>query len=81
MNHGSEFGAHRRDENGCWDREFKQYLETNDVRPILARVKHPQNNGKVEKWFDAYNRFRYEFDSLDEFIGWYNNRPHGSLDF
>jgi transposase InsO family protein len=28
MDHGSEFGAHRRDENGDWDSEFKQYLET-----------------------------------------------------
>lgn len=81
MDHGSEFGAHRRDENGDWDSEFKQYLETHDIRPILARVKHPQTNGKIEKWFDTYKRFRYEFDSLDEFIVWYNNRPHGSLDF
>jgi len=41
MDHGSEFGAHRRDENGYWDSEFKQYLETRGIRPILARVKHP----------------------------------------
>ena len=81
MDHGSEFGAHRRDENGYWDSEFKQYLGTHDIRPILARVKHPQTNGKIEKWFDTYKRFRYEFASLDEFIVWYNNRPHGSLDF
>ena len=26
MNHGREFGAHRKDENGDWDGEFKQYL-------------------------------------------------------
>jgi putative transposase len=76
-----EFGAHRRDENGNWDSEFKQYLETQGIRPILARVKHPQTNGKIEKWFDAYKQFRKEFSSLDEFIDWYNNRPHGSLDF
>jgi len=81
MDHGSEFGAHRRDENGCWDSEFKKYLEIGGLHPILARVKHPQTNGKVEKWFDAYDRFRYVFTSLDEFIIWYNNRPHGSLDF
>ena len=80
MDHGSAFGAHRRDENGYWDSEFKQYLETKGIHPILARVKHPQTNGKIEKWFHAYKRFRYEFDSLDEFIVWYNNRPHGSLD-
>jgi putative transposase len=81
MDHGSEFGDHRRDENGEWDGEFKQYLDTQGIRPILARVKHPQTNGKIEKWFDTYKRFRKEFPSLDEFIDWYNNRPHGSLDF
>jgi len=81
MDHGSEYGAHRRDENGDWDSEFKRYLESEGIKPILARVKHPQTNGKIEKWFDTYKRFRYEFSSLDEFIVWYNNRPHGSLDF
>ena len=81
MDHGSEYGAHRRDENGDWDSEFKRYLEREGIKPILARVKHPQTNGKIEKWFDTYKRFRYEFSSLDEFIVWYNNRPHGSLDF
>jgi putative transposase len=44
-------------------------------------VKHPQTNGKLEKWFDTYRRFRWDFRSFDEFIDWYNNRPHGSLDF
>lgn len=81
MDHGSAFGAHRRNENGYWDSEFKRYLETKGIHPILTRVKHPQTNGKIEKWFHAYKRFRYEFASLDEFIVWYNNRPHGSLDF
>ena len=42
MDHGSEFGAHRRDENGDWDSEFKQYLESKGIHPIQARVKHPQ---------------------------------------
>jgi putative transposase len=47
----------------------------------MARVKHPQTNGKLEKWFDTYRRFRKDFDLLSEFIEWYNDRPHGSLDF
>jgi len=81
MDHGSEFGAHRREENGEWDSEFKQYILNLAIHPILARVKHPQTNGKIEKWFDAYRRFRNEFPSLDKFVDWYNNRPHGSLDF
>jgi putative transposase len=81
MDRGSEYGAHRINQDGSWESEFKQYLESMGIRPIPTRVKHPQTNGKIEKWFDTYRRFRYEFASLDDFISWYNNRPHGSLDF
>ena len=77
MDHGSEFGAHRMDDNGYWDSEFKQYVETKGIRPILARAKYPQTNGKIEKWFHAFKRFRYGFDSLEGFLFWYNNQPHG----
>ena len=81
MDHGSEYGAHRRDENGYREREFKRYLETQGIRTILARVKHLHTNEKREKWFHAYQRFRYEFSSIDEFSVWYNHRLHGSPDF
>jgi len=81
MDHGSEFGAHRINEKGEWDSEFKQHLLKYGIKPILARVKHPQTNGKIEKWFDNYRRFRADFSTFEEFIDWYNNRPHGSLNF
>ena len=81
MDHGSEFGAHRMSEKGEWDGEFKQHLLKYEIKPILARVKHPQTNGKIEKWFDSYKRFRKHFSSFEEFVDWYNNRPHGSLNF
>jgi putative transposase len=81
MDHGSEFGAHRAPKNGEWDGQFKTHLEKHGIKPILARVKHPQTNGKLEKWFDVYRRFRLDFDSLHSFLDWYNNRPHGSLNF
>jgi hypothetical protein len=45
MDHGSEFGAHRINEKNEWDREFKQHLLKYSIKPILARVKHPQTNG------------------------------------
>ena len=48
MDHGSEFGAHRVPENGKWEGQFKTHLEKHGIKPILARVKHPQTNGKLE---------------------------------
>jgi len=39
-----------------------------EIKPILAQVKHPQTNGKIEKWFDSYRRFRKFFASFDECV-------------
>jgi transposase InsO family protein len=35
---------------------FKIHLEKHGIKPILARIKHPQTNGKLEKWFDMYKK-------------------------
>jgi len=81
MDRGAEFGAHRTNEKGEWDGRFKRFLETLGIKPIRIKRQHPQSNGKIEKWFDCYKNHRHAFDSFDEFKEWYNNRPHGSLDF
>jgi putative transposase len=81
LDHGAEFGAHHIHEDGKWDSEFKRHLEKHGIKPILARVKHPQTNGKLERWFGEYKRHRLAFSSFEEFKEWYNNRPHGSLEF
>jgi len=79
LDHGSEFGAHRIHDDGSWQSDFKNHLEKYGIKPILARVKHPQTNGKPERFFGEYKKHRSVFNSFDEFICWYNNRPHGSL--
>ncbi len=81
MDNGSAFGAHRRNGEGEWDSRFKRHIESLGIKPIPTREKHPQTNGKIEKFFDCYNKYRHEFDSLEEFVDWYNNvRFHESLD-
>jgi len=78
---GSEFGAHRRNGKKEWESRFKHYVESLGIKLIPSRIKHPQTNGKIEKFFDCYSKFRDDFNSLDEFIDWYNNiRFHESLD-
>jgi putative transposase len=81
MDHGAEFGANRVHPDGKWDSDFKKHIERHGIKPILARVKHPQTNGKLERWFGEYKRHRLAFSSFEEFREWYNNRPHGSLEF
>ena len=56
-------------------------LAGGEVKPILSKVKHPQTNGKLERWFGEYQRLRLAFSSSEVFRDWYNNRPHGCLNF
>ena len=64
------------------DSRFKTFLDTNGIKQILCRIKHPQSNGKIEKWFNLYDNHRSAFQTKEEFLNWYNNiRPHRSLKF
>ena len=75
--HGSQFIS-----NIGGDSRFKEFLDENGIHQILCRIKHPQSNGKVEKFFDLYQNKRSLFKNKEEFILWYNEvRPHSSLNF
>ena len=76
---GTQFYADKRDKHGYAHHLFEEFLRTEVVKQILCRVKHPQTNGKEEKWFDFYEKHRGRFGSVAELILWYNNRMHGSL--
>jgi len=61
--------------------DFEKFLEQEEIKHILCRYKHPQTNGKLEKWFDTYERHRKKFKTFEEFVKWYNEvRVHESLD-
>ena len=61
---------------------FKAFLESQGIKHILCKIKHPQSNGKVEKWFQIYKNHRHAFTNKEEFLLWYNEvRPHLSLRF
>ena len=75
--HGSQFIS-----NIGGDSRFAEFLKANGIKQILCRIKHPQSNGKVEKFFDLYQNKRSLFKTKEEFILWYNEvRPHRSLKF
>ena len=76
--HGSTFTSNFVDA----DSRFRDYLKSKSIKPILCKVKHPQSNGKIEKWFDCYDRNREAFKSKKDFIYWYNAlKPHRALNF
>jgi len=63
---------------------FEQELKELGIEFWTSRIRHPQTNGKMEKWFDAMKkRFRkHPGESLQEFVRWYNvERIHHALDY
>ncbi len=80
--HGSQFFSNTPNKKGEPVKgSFQKYLEAQGIKHIICRYKHPQSNGKQEKWFDTYERHRKKFNSMQEFVTWYNEtRVHESLD-
>jgi len=81
--HGSQYTANQVGGLGEFDRHLID-LRRRGVRiqHILARVKHPQTNGKMERFFGTVETKAGEFPTFDAFVTWYNERrPHMSLDF
>jgi putative transposase len=73
--HGSQFTDNRDGES-----RFAAFLEEEGIKQILCKIKHPQSNGKVEKFFHLYDLHRFSFPGKEEFLVWYNEvRPHLSL--
>ncbi|MCH8003607.1 MAG: transposase [Nanoarchaeota archaeon] len=75
--HGTQFIKQKGMKSG-----FVEFLKGEGIKQILCRIKHPQSNGKVEKFFDLYKNHRHAFNTNEEFMEWYNEvRPHRSLRF
>ena len=78
--HGTQFVSSRNSENA--KHKFKEFLKENRVKHIVARINHPQTNGKIERWFGLLEQKMHFFNSIEEFVKWYNFiKPHTSLDF
>ncbi len=75
--HGTQFTS-----NNDGEHRFAAFLNQHKIKHILCRVKHPQSNGKAERWFATYEQHRHAFTSIEALLHWYNAvRPHRSLDW
>lgn len=81
--HGGQYTANMPGSVGEFDRHLHG-LRRRGVRiqHIFSRVKHPQTNGKMERFFGTVETKEGEFPTFEAFVTWYNERrPHMSLDF
>jgi transposase InsO family protein len=64
------------------DSRFHDFLKKHNIKHILCRIKHPQSNGKSEKFNHTHKEHRSAFETKEEFMRWYNEiKPHRSLRF
>ena len=80
---GSHFFPNKRDKKGEAFHQFQEVLNELGILFIPSRRRHPQTNGKNEKFFDILDKeFDERFDTLDQFIDYYNNqRPSEAVDY
>lgn len=71
---GSQFIPNKFDKKGKATSIFQDALQNLGIRFIPSRVRHPQTNGKLEKFHHILDtEFDERFDTIDKFIEWYNN--------
>jgi transposase InsO family protein len=58
---------------------FQQYLLERGIRYIPSRKSNPQTNGKLERFWYEYDKHRWRYPGMAEFMAWYNDRLHGAL--
>lgn len=71
---GSQFIANKFDKHGEANHAFQQVLEELGILFIPSKRRHPQTNGKNERFFGILDReFDERFEDLNHFISWYND--------
>lgn len=74
--HGVQFCSNEENEF-----RFRNKLESLGIEHIMARVKRPQSNGKIERWFGTIKKLYAHFgNDLGRAVACYNNMLHLSLD-
>lgn len=76
---GTQFFASPKEGEERGPNAFQRFLAEHGIRHVVSRVNHPQTNGKAERLWLEYDRHRWRYATLDEFIDWKNDEIHGAL--
>jgi len=70
---GTQFIPNKYDKKGKANHAFQEALRELGIIFVPSKKRHPQTNGKCEKWFDILEKeFDERFATLEEFVKWYN---------
>lgn len=72
---GSQFIASKFDKKGKANHAFQQALEELGITFIPSKARHPQTNGKLERFHGILDtEFDERFKTIHDFIKWYNEQ-------
>ncbi|HLC81100.1 MAG TPA: DDE-type integrase/transposase/recombinase [Candidatus Nanoarchaeia archaeon] len=70
---GTQFIPMKYDKKGKANHAFKEALKELGIKFIPSRKRHPQTNGKLEKFHHILDaEFDERFETIEDFIKWYN---------
>lgn len=80
---GSQFIPNKFDSKGKANSVFQEALKALGIIFVPSRRRHPQTNGKLEKFHHILDTgFDERFETIDDFIEWYNSeRVSEALDY
>lgn len=80
---GTQFFPNKKNKNGKASHAFQEALEDIGILFIPSKKRHPQTNGKNERFFGILDKeFDERFKNIDEFIQWYNeSRLSEAIDY
>ena len=73
---GPQFFANTGEAPSSARTQFGRYLAERGIRHVVSRVNHPQTNGKLERFWREYDRHRWRYGTLEEFLEWHNDQIH-----
>jgi putative transposase len=76
---GGQFYSNPGTEREVGEGVFQRFLAEVGLRHVVSRRNNPQTNGKLERLWLEYDRHRWRYARLDQFIRWYNGQIHGAL--
>jgi transposase InsO family protein len=60
---------------------FTNFCERHGIEHIQGSIGKPTTQGKIERFFQTFQRYYPRFDDVDRFREYYNNKPHRSLKY
>ena len=76
---GSVFYAVPKRDQAIGYSEFEKHLQALGIQHVPSRARNPQTNGKIERLWLEYDRHRWRFSSMQEFLDWSNDQVHDEL--